>query len=131
MSSAAVALTDPEVKAEWEKEAATTLKKLGFPGMETASNAMVCLPKVTSCITRRLKFLGDFIHDMEKAEKEQAKEAKASNKEAQSGTILSKIFGFIFMCTVVCNSVARVKDNFSCRLWRPLIKDDNEDEGNL
>ncbi|CAE7459398.1 unnamed protein product [Symbiodinium sp. CCMP2456] len=93
MSRAAESLADPEIKAEWERETASTLKQLGFPVVEGPTSFMHLLPKASTCLTRRLAGLGEFLLELEKAEKgeEAAKPKKAALGGAES--ILSKTFG--------------------------------------
>ncbi|CAE7580598.1 unnamed protein product [Symbiodinium sp. CCMP2592] len=90
MSRAAESLADPEIKAEWEKETASTLKQLGFPTTEGPTNAVHLLPKASTCLTRRLAALGEFLMELEKAQKA---EGETKSKNAAPGapeSILSK-----------------------------------------
>ena len=81
MSSAAQALAHPELKAEWEKEATAILKKLGYPIVEGATSAASLVPRVTTCLTRRLSALGEFIQELENAHGEKAKPPKQPKGE--------------------------------------------------
>ncbi|CAE7948392.1 unnamed protein product [Symbiodinium sp. KB8] len=94
MSRAAEALADPDIKAEWERETAATLKQLGFPVVEGPTSLMHLLPKASTCLTRRLAALGEFLQELEKAEK--AEKGDDKSKKADKGgaeSILSKTFG--------------------------------------
>ena len=95
MSAAAQLICDPEIKAEWEKESLNILKKLGYPIVEGATNPVALLPRVTSCLTRRILHLGEFIQDLEKAEKAARPTASKSraDEEKNSESILQKILG--------------------------------------
>ena len=71
-----MALADPQLRAEWEKETAATLKRLGFPVQETPASATSILPRALQCITKRLEKLGEFLRELEDSAKEQKKEQK-------------------------------------------------------
>ena len=79
MSSASRALADPQMRAEWEKETAATLKRLGFPSSETPCTSASILPKAMTCITKRLEKLGEFVKELEEVANKAAKEAAESN----------------------------------------------------
>ena len=83
MSTAARSMADPEIKKEWEKETATVLKQMGFPSVDSVNHAVALLPRVTTCLTRRLQSLGEFILELEKADGNKAK--------GQTESILTKI----------------------------------------
>ena len=92
MSTAAQGLAAPEVRAEWERETATTLKHLGFPSSEGLNSAVTLLPRVTTCLTRRLVNLGEFLLELEKAD-EDAKGKQKKNPDVKAESILTKPFG--------------------------------------
>ena len=82
MSAASLALADPQLRAEWEREAASTLKRLGFPSTETPASCASILPKVLSCLTKRLEKLGEFSQELEEATKEALKQQKEATATA-------------------------------------------------
>ena len=94
MSSAAKALADPEIKAEWEREAAAVLKRLGYPVVEGANSASSLLPRVEACLTRRLSSLSEFLVDLDKAVKAEVR------VRDQNGNDVPSIFAKILGCTL-------------------------------
>lgn len=115
MSRAAEALADPDIKAEWERETAATLKQLGFPVVEGPTSLMHLLPKASTCLTRRLAALGEFLQELEKAEK--AEKGDDKSKKADKGgaeSILSKTFGCYSPLTIAFCLLSLVC--FCCKL---------------
>ena len=112
MSSAAQALAHPEIKAEWEKEAVAVLKKLGYPVVEGATSAVSLLPRVTTCLTRRLAALSEFIKELENAkgakEKEKPPRQPASEEPV---SIWTKSLGHPTTCVYTVS----IYFNLSCR----------------
>ena len=109
MSRAAESLADPEIKAEWERETAAALKQLGFPVVDGPTSFMHLLPTASTCLTRRLAGLGEFLLELEKVEKEE--DTQKAKKAAPGGaeSILSKTFGCYnplhSVCCLLCVSV--------------------------
>ena len=83
MSTASRALADPQVRAEWEKETAATLKRLGFPTTETVCTSASILPKAMACVTKRLEKLGEFVKELEEVAQKDAKEASSAKEAAK------------------------------------------------
>jgi hypothetical protein len=52
--------SDPAMQANLEKEAAKTLKKLGFPPAEALASPVACISKVAQCLTRRLAKIAEY-----------------------------------------------------------------------
>ena len=92
ISAASQSSMDPVTKAEWERETAATLKKLGFPPMESASQATAILPKATQCLTRRLAKIGELLQDFQAARKGGTQSGKDSKDKGRTENILEKIF---------------------------------------
>ena len=88
MSRASKALRNPELRKECEKEAAACLKKMGFPPMETAADAVSQLPKALACITRRLEKLGEFLTELDKKKDEE--DPRSARGQVQGESLIGK-----------------------------------------
>ena len=112
MSAAAQGLAAPEVRAEWERETAATLKSLGFPSSEGMNSAVSLVPRVATCLTRRLVNLGEFLLELEKAD-EESKGKQKKGADAKVESILTKTFGCKHNCVKAVNHYIICKTVYS------------------
>ena len=66
MSQAAKAAENPTVKATVEKELVKTLRKTGFPSLEAPVCPSTTIPKVVSCLERRMGKIDECLQDVKK-----------------------------------------------------------------
>ena len=88
---------DPETREQWEQEVQAALKKLGYPGTETSTNPISLLPRVITCLTRRLQGVLGITQELGQAVDEE-KNDKTAKKLPSGETIMQKIPACILIC---------------------------------
>ena len=83
----------PEAKEEWDREATNVLKKLGFPMVESLNTATSNLPRVCTCLTRRLAALDALVSTMEEGIAKQKQQRASNSTTDQKGSIQERTLG--------------------------------------